>query len=454
MQITDPISNPRLFIEQTRADAFQQLRPGQMVQAVVETQVEKGIAQLNIGGIKVPVKTAMKLEIGQQLALNVVKAGKIPEFKVVRALTPSITQALALKNILPKQLPLNQVLDTLKSLSALQPAPINSGGATPIPHRQNILPALFEQLLQQPEITPATTSSTALATPAAGRTQTGTLLERNLQLIANALQTNQGKRAPEGKIAGSVSELAKQINQVINQAISASKPLTGEAIRQAFNQSGLFLEPHLVSQQVTGTDFKQHLMQLLQSLQSLQTMLAATHLPHEMATGKNSDTATTLQLLALRLFAELHHQAEGALARVQLHQLASLPQDDNSPKQIWQFELPIAHPDGHDEFLIKFEREARQAEQTEDRWSVTLNFNIPPAGPVCARLSLLDDEISSHFTAEFADAAKRIEQSLPRLYEAFLKAGLKIGKLSASQGSAVTRPDQPLSPSPLLDERA
>ncbi len=85
---------------------------------------------------------------------------------------------------------------------------------------------------------------------------------------------------------------------------------------------------------------------------------------------------------------------------------------------------------------------------------MTLNFNIPPTGPVCARLSLMADEISSHFTAELDAGVKRIEQLLPTLNEAFSRAGLKVGKLSASQGSAVKRPDQPIFPSPLLDERA
>lgn len=434
MQITDPISNPRLFIEQTRSDALQQLRPGQLVRAVVEVPADRGIAQLNIGGIKMPVKTGMKLEIGQQLALDVVKAGNIPEFRVIREVTPATTQALALKGILPKQLPLNQLLDALKSLTTIQQTPVITTGAASA-GVNNGLDTLFQQLLQQ------TTSTRPLTS--AGPSP----LERNLQLIANALQINQG-----GNRANSPAiELARQIRQLINQALSNGQPVTGAAIRQALNQSGLFMEPHLLNGQPVQNDLKGNLLKLLETLRP---MLTTTQLLGESPVGKTADTATALQLIAARLFAELHHQAEGALARIQLHQLASLPQDENSHKQLWQFELPISHPEGHDEFLIQFEKETRPAEQAEERWSVTLNFNLAPTGPVCARLSLMADEISSHFTAELTDGVKRIEQLLPTLHEAFTKAGLKVGKLSACLGTAVRRPDQPISPLPLLDERA
>lgn len=438
MQITDPISNPRLFIEQTRSDALQQLRPGQVVRAVVEVPADKGIAQLNIGGIKIPVKTGMKLEIGQQLALDVVKAGNIPEFKVVREVTSASTQVLALKSILPKQLPLNQLLDALRSLTTIQQAPVTTSGAAPAVIK-NSLDTLFQQLIQQ--------TTSALPGASAGSSP----LERNLQLIANALQTNQGQSV-QGNIEKSpTTELARQIGQLINQTLSNGQPITGAVVRQALNQSGLFMEPHLLNGQPVQNDLKGILLKLLATLQP---MLTTAHLLGDPPVGRAADTATALQLIAARLFAELHHQAEGALARIQLHQLASLPQDENSHKQLWQFELPISHPEGHDEFLIQFEKETRPAEQAEDHWSVTLNFNIPPTGPVRARLSLIADEISSHFTAELDEGVKRIEQFLPTLNEAFSRAGLKVGKLSASQGSAVKRPDQPISPSPLLDERA
>ncbi|WP_275097606.1 flagellar hook-length control protein FliK [Sedimenticola hydrogenitrophicus] len=436
MQITDPISNPRLFIEQTKADALQQLQPGQVVRAVVEAPVDKGVAQLNIGGVKLPVKTGLRLEVGQQLVLAVVKSGRAPELRVVRETTPAITRTLALKDILPRQLPLIQLLDSLKSLASLPQTSVNGAGPetgpAPAAAKEQPLASLIRQLSQQ-----MTTDKPAGSTP----------LERNLQLLVDALRGQPGQ-AVRGNNDSSTGVLARQINRLINQLLPGGTPVSGAAIRQSLTESGLFLEAHLLNRQSTGNDFKEHLLRLLQALQPLQAA------PTGDPAGKAADPGTTLQLLAARLFAELQHQAEGALARVQLHQLASLPQDENSHKQLWQFELPIAHPEGHDEFLIQFEREARPAAEAGDRWSVMLNFNIPPTGPVRARLSLIADEISSHFTAEDVEGACRIEQLLPTLYEAFSRAGLKVGKLTAAQGVAVSRPDQPVTPLPLLDERA
>ncbi len=432
MQITDPISNPRLFIERTRADALQQLRPGQVVRAVVEAPVDKGVAQLNIGGMKVPVKTAMRLEAGQQLALDVIKSGGAPEFKVIREVTPAMTQALALKAILPKQLPLNQLLDTLRSLTAVQQTTTSS--LSPVTGNNSLVDTLLQQLLQQ-----------AGPPPSAETTGNGPL-ERNLQTIVSAL----GRPVQGDKGNNPAIDLARQVGQLINHALSGYKPLTGAVIRQVLSQSGLFLEPRLLNGQPMPGDLKANLLRLLETLQPMLTPIPMA----ESVPGRASDTGTALQLLAARLFAELHHQADGALARIQLHQLASLPQEENSLRQHWQFELPIAYPDGHDEFLIQFEKETRPSGQAEERWSVTLNFNIAPTGPVCAKLSLVGDEISSHFTAELADGASRIEKLLPTLNAALASAGLKVGQLSATRGKAVRTPDQSITPLPLLDERA
>lgn len=438
MQITDPISNPRLFVEQTKADAVQQLRTGQVVRAVVESPLEKGIAQLNIGGMKLPVKTTMNLETGQQLTLNVVKGGSAPELSVVRETSAALTQSLALKSILPRQLPLNQLLDSLKSLATLLQPPAGGAPLAATGSKEPPLIQLFRQLSQH----------LVADSSGAGKAAGATSLERNLQLLTNALTTHPGQSVAGGRESISAI-MARQIEQLVGQTLSNSTPVSGEAVRQALNQSGLFLEAHLLNRQPIGNDFKEHLLRLLQTLQPVLTAPAG-----DPAAGKSSDTGTTLQLLAARLFAELQHQVEGALARVQLHQLASLPQEESSHRQFWQFALPVAYPEGHDEFMIRFERETRSAGENGDSWSVKLNFNIPPTGPVCARLSLNADEISSHFTAEQAEGAQRIEQLLPTLHAALSRAGLKVGRLSARQGSAVDRPDQSISPRPLLDERA
>ncbi|MCW8891363.1 MAG: flagellar hook-length control protein FliK [Sedimenticola sp.] len=433
MQITDPLNNPRLFIEQTRTETLSQLRSGQVVTAQVIKPTTNGVAQIDIGGMKLPVETGVKLEIGQQLALNVVKGGSAPELQLIRNMTPDTVQALALKRILPQQLPIHQLLDSLSSLNTTTTAPSLEGSK---------VAQLLNQIIQQ----------LAAHTGQAQKPQniSNNPLDRNLQTLTSLLQsTANPPGAPSAnKLPGS---LAQQIHQLINQVSTGNSPVTATAIRQAFEHSGLFLESQLAGGHAVGTDFKASLLRLLAELQPL---VASSPIAGDPVAVRAADTATTLQLMAARLFAELQQLSDGTLARIQLHQLASLPQDDSNLRQAWQFELPIPHPEGHDNFFIRFEKEVSPSDPTAVRWSVVLNFDIPPAGPISAKINLEGDIISSHFTAERAEGVARLESALPKLSEALEKAGLTIGRLSARQGKARQTDDLPIPPFPLLDEKA
>lgn len=442
MQITDPINNPRLFIEKTRADTLQQLRPGQTLSARVESPLERGVIQLSIGGNRLPVKSGLDLPVGTQIQLQVVKSGALPEFQLIRGAAEDPTRALALKQILPRQLPIRQLLDSLVQLtSPARQTPPATAGTAPLPQATALekLAPVLQQLLRLGGIT-------LPKGDAAGAQQV--TLERNMQVLGQALQGSGPTPSGPGLDA---ARLARQISAVASNALPGDRPLSASVIRQALEGSGLFLEAHLAGKGTLSTDLKANLLHLLQSLLPLTPGHTPARAPHS---SQATDTGTTLQLLAARLFTELKGSAEGALARVQMHQLASLPQEDNSLRQVWQFELPIRHPEGHDEFLVRFEKESSRQDPSADRWSVTLDFDIPPAGPISVRLSLVDGVLSSHFTAEKAESAEQIERFLPRLNDALASAGLKVGKLSARHGEVASRPDRPSTPPPLLDERA
>jgi hypothetical protein len=450
MQITDPLNNPRLLIEQTRSETLNQLRSGQTVTAQVIKPTTNGVAQIDIGGIKLPVQTGVKLEIGQQLALNVIKGGKAPELQLIRNTTPEAIQALTLKRILPQQLPIHQLLDTLKNLTASVPIPRDTATAVT---KENMIITLVRELLQlsgnartQPPLPQYAVGAQPSTPQQAGRSQP----EINLQTLMTALQNaTQQPSAKNGN--GHLNQLANHISQLISHTLPGNTPITAAKIHQAFEQSGLFLESRLVGNNPLGADFKASLLKLIAELQ---TLTVTNPVMADSVALKTADTATTLQLLAARIFSELKQLTEGTLARIQMHQLASLPQEESNLRQIWQFELPIPHPDGHDDFFIQFEKEDNQAGSSEVRWSVTLNFDIPPAGPISAKINLAGDVISSHFTAEQEEGISRLEQALPKLSEAFEKAGLIVGRLSAHLGKTKNIHEPPPQPFPLLDEKA
>ncbi|MES9934576.1 MAG: flagellar hook-length control protein FliK, partial [Candidatus Sedimenticola sp. PURPLELP] len=151
---------------------------------------------------------------------------------------------------------------------------------------------------------------------------------------------------------------------------------------------------------------------------------------------------------------ELLGQTESALARVQMHQLASVPVDEQ-PKQAWQIEVPVNNADSTDSFMLRIARESRTNDgEQETLWTVSLNFDLENLGPVKALLTLSDDVISSHFLAREPDSAVRIEQALPKLDHAFQRAGLKVGSISARRGEPDTQDIDLPNPKPLLDEKA
>ncbi|MES9881919.1 MAG: flagellar hook-length control protein FliK [Sedimenticola sp.] len=242
-------------------------------------------------------------------------------------------------------------------------------------------------------------------------------------------------------------EIMQRIQRVLNHSINDDNPLSASRLRHAFDTSGLFLESTLASGTVPTTDMKASLLQLLLHLRP-----GSGH--STKGRGQRARESGTLQAAGLRILSELQALTEGALARIQVNQLTSLPQDEGT-RQVWQFELPFVMPNSTDSFLIRVEQEEKNSDTEAGGWAVTLQFNLEPLGPMSARLSLLEDEISSHFTAQLAESSKLLELALPQLAEAYIRAGLKVGKLSCRQGMPTDLNTQaPPIDLPLLDEKA
>jgi len=258
------------------------------------------------------------------------------------------------------------------------------------------------------------------------------------------------------KMSPAISDkILQQVTRILNNAQTGTEPLTAAHIKQAFHDSGLFLESNLAAGNGAGTDLKASLVRLLFQLRTL--------LQPSQSGGRQTDRyaqsdqqPANLQQTAnvSRILSELLAQTEGALSRTLLHQLASLPREDTT-QQVWQFELPIRHQKGTDDLFVRLSREHKPGENDEEpRWSIRLELNLPNLGPVATRLTLQDEVISSHFIAQDPESAHKLDRAMPVLTQAFLRAGLKPGSMTACQGDVI-REDQPArSPHPLLDEKA
>ena len=256
--------------------------------------------------------------------------------------------------------------------------------------------------------------------------------------------------------ASTEKQLAQQITALLNQGGDNRQPVTPERLKQALNQSGLLLEAQLAQGQPVSVDMKSSLLRLLFLLKPLASadQPKAAMDQSSAATQQQPAPPTTAASLFTRLAAELLAQTDGALARLQLNQLASLPQDEVQ-RQVWQFELPITQAGGGDSIGIQIQREGESTDQTEGAaWSAHLKFNIEPAGPISAQLILVGKEISSHFLAARSESAKTIERLLPDLSKAFIAAGLEVGRITARQGDIEQKPTDYQPGFPILDEHA
>ncbi|HEV7383658.1 MAG TPA: flagellar hook-length control protein FliK, partial [Phenylobacterium sp.] len=188
------------------------------------------------------------------------------------------------------------------------------------------------------------------------------------------------------------------IGQVLAFQLPSSGPPAPETIRQAVAQSGLFLEAHL-AQAPPGAgpppDLKAALLTLLQALPPgpagdappqpqrtappVRGAALTAQAPVPSALPADADVAAILQ--------HLRPEAERAVARQTLHQLASLPDGTASA---WMFELPIATPQGAAVAQFEVDRDATEtdAADAEASWRVRFSVDIEPLGPVHIHLGM------------------------------------------------------------------
>lgn len=219
------------------------------------------------------------------------------------------------------------------------------------------------------------------------------------------------------------SPLGRGINAVLEQLLAAGKPGFRDMLAQALQRSGLLTEGLLLRGEAQGGDLKLNLLRLFTQVQTLLTENAQLRPSEEQP--KSADLKTLSDLLK---------SIDGALARIQAHQLASLkPEHPAAP--LWQFELPIRYGENVDllQFLLKKEASKGDEEKTA-AWNLTLVSNMSALGPLRIQLRLQADEIGVLICAREERTLSRALQHLDRLQHGLEQAGLKVTQIRAQQG--------------------
>lgn len=137
---------------------------------------------------------------------------------------------------------------------------------------------------------------------------------------------------------------------------------------------------------------------------------------------------------------KLWSEADAALARVTLQQIASLPDTTGAhPTQRLVLDVPIAIAQGHAviAFEIEPDRRNRDGEDEEQSpgWRINLALDIEPLGPVRASVSEAGGRTHVSLFAEREATARVLRQGLPALQGQLAEAALEPGELNCRVGT-------------------
>lgn len=421
-------------------------RVGQVLAATVVTAPQPGRAELRIGNLQVTAQTGqLQLSPGQSLRLEVASLRELPVLKLLGVLQQSPVTA-ALRDVLPRQQPLSPLLNALPRLVAAGqlpaevarlagellsrlPSPLSAG--TPAGLRQALRDSglFLEAKLARPAQPGTAQQGTASgANPAAASTgaQLAGDLKANLLRLVRALRENPANSTPGGtRTPGSAAS-----------ATSAAAPALPAAAPAATLAAAARALPGLASADPGAP---------LQRGQPPQPPVAAAELARA-------------QELALSR-GELLRQAEGALARIQLNQLSSLPQERAQASE-WLIEVPLRRDGETDVWSLRISRDPEGgAGQEAERetgggpgWTVMLAFDLPGIGPLQSRISLRGDSVAAQFFSRQQGILPLVAEHLPLLQARLQQAGLRVSELSCHHGQIPVPAGAPKTR--ILDERA
>ena len=189
--------------------------------------------------------------------------------------------------------------------------------------------------------------------------------------------------------------MSRSIVQAVERLLAVLPALTqvtgADGLKHAIASSGLFLESALLHPQLAGAADKDVKTALLRLANVIRQNLASE------ASAQQTDALPTRDTLQ-----SLLRQVESGLARLQLHQLASLGshQAQGDERQIITLELPLLQPQEKtlEMLQLKIQRENNKRRSgVEDCWSVTLHLNPSGYGEINAVVSLTGGKISTTF---------------------------------------------------------
>jgi hypothetical protein len=458
VKITGPIT--ALFNPGTRdaAELLRQLRPGQVLEARVIDVPRVGVARLQIGLAELLARTRAPLTPGTELRLAVTGLTPQPELKVLQPARETAPRDLLLRTALPRQLPLREVLDALTALTRPAEARLPSNVRQAV--EQVLARAVPAQELDAASVRRAFLGSGLFLEPRLARGGPPPASDLKFDLLA-LLRLLQGAKMPVRQPPS-----ATAAPPAPRPAGAPSPPVQSPAVQRYLGLPG---EP----QRPAEPRPIEHGTARPPSAPGppgppAERPVAAgqppAHTPRAPVAGQPAPgpppaaPLPTAQASPEPLLERLLGLVQGAIARVQTHQAASLP-GDGQERPPWQFELPLAFAGHAEDVWVRIEHrepDARQlpAEPGSAPWTVTLSFDLGSHGRVQARLSVDRERVAGTFWCERPETERRFAGGFAVLQGALQRAGLEVAELRSVLGEPAERLDLPRLARGLLDARA
>lgn len=248
-----------------------------------------------------------------------------------------------------------------------------------------------------------------------------------------------------------VSDTLKRLAQDILRTLpSTPLQLDAETLKRQLTSSGRFLEAKMTRpiadvspnpELSIREDFKLKLLKLI------------SHLQASVDAGAEQRSADTEQ----GFLQDLRQKTQGALNKIILDQLISLPRED-SGKQTWSLELPFFQHDHTDTGQVVLTIEQDQAGNTAQPhhgWTVNIILTPPGLGTIHCKINSFDKIVSTRFWSENAATVAKINRNLDQLQKQLIEEGICLGVMDVQHGRPLSiKPASVLRGKNLINEKA
>lgn len=246
--------------------------------------------------------------------------------------------------------------------------------------------------------------------------------------------------------------------RVVSQLSPLDQAVTGDGVKAALLRSGLMLEASLAQHPgEPPQDLKAALLLLRQALAlppGPRRTTGAVRPPPPYSGGAIAGQPAYTEPVDMTASSDVRRQGladavDGALARLELEQIASLPQKESDPT-CWRFETPVATPQGTGVAQFEIQRESHgrtSGASSAVTWRVRFGLDISPFGPISANLNLTGEHLGVALWVQDDAASTALKALAPDLARRLLGSGLEVD-VAVYHGSPTT---MPISSGRLLD---